>query len=1032
MPANAPANDLFEQIRIAFADAVPDRSSARLLAADIGLNLASLDLDGSALVFWQVIIDAARGQGLLDALFAKVIALAPAITELPKLRADYAAWRMAGGQEPATPETILTPLHRAYLERLSEQKWATVSMSLFKTSLARREKLTEIYTPLSIGPTRIRVVIHDNATREMKMDSQQTNSLLIHKIKLRLFDALALSGRRERVRWEQENTWGVVTWGEDAEHAVSVQRRFVLTGDPGSGKSSFLRHLALTWAAELLGGKEKGQAAYLPRPALTPIYIELRSLVAQGFPALAADSSHRPALPGLSEFREYLRQHLLKPTPASKDGDALDDLLFNLLRAGKAAILLDGLDEVNQAADPHRQAQVEAFVGALAEEFKDAPIIVTSRSYAYRPGGWSLPGFGRTTLVPLDRARQLKMADKLFARLSPGLPDRGLETFAADLDRIPDDLASNPLLLTLLVALWLDLKKPDAGSLPSTRGELYRRALALLLEDLINEKTGKFSLKESPVNMDVDELRFVLQLMACYAHERRTEPNELPVITDGDIYTALRQIGRGKIADDLLEHLERQAGMLLDLVDEAPSVLVAPGAKVFRFLHLSFQEYLAACEMLYRRDAARPFGLPVPENREFPSGLAEYVRKQPELWANVLRLAVDQLVATRRPLDAWELLHECCEPYRRTGEAPQAAVLALQVALETAADLFNQPRDARHAGFYQHLVEAAEKALTDHETYSLEQRFIAGKLLGGGPFPGHDARKGVGLRPDGLPDIAWQPAPEADPATGRREFIYGDGERRIEPDFWIARYPVTYAQFEAFIKASDGFHNPEWWQGLSADEGDRKSPGTQAFEFWNHPRERVSWYDAVAFCRWLSAQARAHRDLLPEPLRGQDDWRISLPTEWQWEKAARGHDGRAYPWGPEHESGRANIYEGRSNRAVAEPVRLEHESGPANIYEIYRASGTHYPQSTSAVGMYPRGASPCGAQDMSGNVWEWCLNSYADPAYCEMKGNIRRVLRGGSWNGITADAAARARFEDRPILRLNCIGFRVVVGVPGR
>ncbi len=97
----------------------------------------------------------------------------------------------------------------------------------------------------------------------------------------------------------------------------------------------------------------------------------------------------------------------------------------------------------------------------------------------------------------------------------------------------------------------------------------------------------------------------------------------------------------------------------------------------------------------------------------------------------------------------------------------------------------------------------------------------------------------------------------------------------------------------------------------------------------------------------------------------------------------------------------------------------EYESGRANIDETVGERGTHYLQSTSAVGMYPHGASPFGIQDMSGNVWEWCLNSYDDPDYCLPGGDMTRVVRGGSW-GRNADVAAA------------CVRYRVQSYRPGQ
>jgi formylglycine-generating enzyme required for sulfatase activity len=238
-------------------------------------------------------------------------------------------------------------------------------------------------------------------------------------------------------------------------------------------------------------------------------------------------------------------------------------------------------------------------------------------------------------------------------------------------------------------------------------------------------------------------------------------------------------------------------------------------------------------------------------------------------------------------------------------------------------------------------------------------------------------------------------------AQGRREFLYGEkGERRVEPTFWMAKYPITYRQFHAFVDDPDGMANPRWWQGLARTDND--DLGEQAFEFWNHPRERVTWYQAVAFCRWLTAQAKAYPDLLPPQARA-GAWRITLPTEWQWEKAARGHHGRLYPWG------------------------AEYIQGYANVDETKKGDGPHKLQSTSAVGLYPQGATPEGILDLSGNVWEWCLNEYANPERFQESGDERRALRGGSWYWDAASASASARSWFLPWYRDADYGFRVVV-----
>ncbi len=143
---------------------------------------------------------------------------------------------------------------------------------------------------------------------------------------------------------------------------------------------------------------------------------------------------------------------------------------------------------------------------------------------------------------------------------------------------------------------------------------------------------------------------------------------------------------------------------------------------------------------------------------------------------------------------------------------------------------------------------------------------------------GLDDRPGVGLQ-SGLPDIAWVEVPAG-------AFLDGEKNRKNTlAAFRIARYPVTNAQYQAFVDEG-GYETDAWWEGLA----ERMEP---ARGFWtdpNQPRETVSWYEAMAYARWLDARLR-ERGLVPEGRA------VRLPTEEEWEKAARGHYGREFPWG---------------------------------------------------------------------------------------------------------------------------------------
>jgi len=210
-------------------------------------------------------------------------------------------------------------------------------------------------------------------------------------------------------------------------------------------------------------------------------------------------------------------------------------------------------------------------------------------------------------------------------------------------------------------------------------------------------------------------------------------------------------------------------------------------------------------------------------------------------------------------------------------------------------------------------------------------------------------------------------------------------------EYYIARYPVTVAQFKAFVEASK--YKPRDPDSL------RGQP--------NHPVVRVTWYDALAYCDWLTAQLPNLPDLPPELKRG---WRVTLPSEAEWERAARGTDGRIYPWGSEFDPNRANV-------------------------DVTGIGGT------SAVGCFPSGASPSGLLDASGNVWEWTRSLWGKGGNLEFpypysdrlkerenlqaSRDIVRVLRGGSW--FFNERRARGAFRDRrdPVDRYDDIGFRV-------
>lgn len=238
----------------------------------------------------------------------------------------------------------------------------------------------------------------------------------------------------------------------------------------------------------------------------------------------------------------------------------------------------------------------------------------------------------------------------------------------------------------------------------------------------------------------------------------------------------------------------------------------------------------------------------------------------------------------------------------------------------------------------------------------------------------------------GLPDLVWLSVPGGSIKIEQQTFP-------IQP-FYITKYPITYQQFQAFVDAPDGFHEQRWWNGMPAGKDEKSKPGEQNFKFYNHPRENVSWYEAVAFCHWLNNRIGWSAPNKPD-VPG-----LRLPAEWEWQWAATG--GRSdfvYPWGMNWDGIRVNTNESGLGR-------------------------------TTAVGMYPAGAAACGALDMGGNVWEWCLNEYEILQNIEISGSGNRVLRGGAWYNYEGFAHVDFRFKYNPNDGLINVGFRVLMRLP--
>jgi formylglycine-generating enzyme required for sulfatase activity len=233
------------------------------------------------------------------------------------------------------------------------------------------------------------------------------------------------------------------------------------------------------------------------------------------------------------------------------------------------------------------------------------------------------------------------------------------------------------------------------------------------------------------------------------------------------------------------------------------------------------------------------------------------------------------------------------------------------------------------------------------------------------------------------------------------EFTMGsnDGESDEHPPhpvyldgYWIGKYEVTVRQFKKFITAEKR-PLPDWVSTYSPKD--------------NHPVVGVSWDDANAYCQWLSKKTGL---------------KFKLPTEAQWEKAARGTDGRKYPWGKTLPPGNTANF---ADIKLSIKEKKYYTWADKNIDDGYAY--------TAPVGSYPQGASPYGLMDMAGNVREWCQDWY-DKNYYQTspgknptgpKNDASRVLRGGSWGSRAVYLRCSNRVSDDPSYRIGYVGFRL-------
>ena len=711
------------------------------------------------------------------------------------------------------------------------------------------------------------------------------------------------------------------------EQWLEKQAALVILGDPGSGKSTSLKHIALSLLER--------------RPDLLPILLPLN--------AYSAELAKRSI--SVEEFLPvYFHSKRAQLTEAG-----LASLIHAALTHEKAFVLLDGLDEVGSNRGQVVQ-QVEQFVRTWLPDPEDGRktnnrIIVTSRFVGYRDFPLADPRWQTVAINDwnLSEIQQFYQKFTFAAELAWAGGDahatarqKAESEYQALLAVVGDSnkqgirrLAGNPLLSSLLALI-----KRQGVNLPDRRVKLYE----LYMDTLLRSWNRSRNLDGQPIGV-IEEDAAVYSLLAKLAlHVRETNPQR-GLIAEDAMQAYLRAHYQGE--NYSREAADYKAQAFLKSVHEHSNLLIERGYQQYGFIHLTFEEYLAGFT-LAKQDASTL------------QTLIPIYLQNPKQWKETLLLAMGVIAVLKTEQ---EKINAILDALLITPETVQVLFVG-EVLMDVGA---SQLGNRMSGNIKQQLISLMQNPQVD-----IQQRAQAGRILSevGDPRPGVTIKTQNGeplyyqrgSKRHTLPDIDWVKLPAGMFRMGSEQ---DDAEayNNEKPahtvtldEFYISRYPITNAQYRCFVEAGmyedEAFWRDElaeaawrWWQGVK----NYQQPSLWQEKPWNlgnHPVVGVSYWEALAYSLWLNTQ----RNALPLPLV-TIGMKIRLLTEAEWEYAVRNKDNWRYAWG--------------------------NESNP--LLGNYADTGLGF---TSPVGLFSAGKAwqvvdGSGLYDLSGNVSEWVLDQYA-------------------------------------------------------
>jgi DNA polymerase III delta prime subunit len=713
----------------------------------------------------------------------------------------------------------------------------------------------------------------------------------------------------------------------DLAEVLPRHRHLLIEGQPGSGKTTFLKLVASVLARDHLdepcpdGGTWR--AAHLGRDfaRTVPVFIKLSQLL----------DGRRDSRRGDARLLDLLVDDTAPASDSMEAKGARRGAWSAHLEGGEVSLLLDGLDEVSDPAQ--RDALFQAFL-AILRAWPKCQVIVTSRPIDLDRLVSDLK-FHHVTVAPFAdeeiRAYVGRWVHALFDKDPTKVAGRVEVEYTRELIEAvyarPDlrRLAISPVMLSALCVVY-----SYGNKLPEGRTELYRETTRLLLaaRDKVREAKGYGGVR-------VQEALSALAL----AMMGGADPNAPKIREIGftEAAGAVASIVRGP-AFDIPSAPARKAALCewLRFECEYSGVIEEIGRGQLQFKHLTFQEYLAAAQLsLLERE---------------------------EWWAIVKTRLVD--LQWRETID----LFPGCLLDRMRGATKDADHLVDQV---------------------HRLWEEEPRLVRAARITAITGRFLPAFHAAKYSLPAELAVEDQRLRVEAEAIFKKEGAAKIDEQTriAAAEAIGVAGDRRLAPEKFkenfiavpgtmicLGKYLVTVEEFARFVDAR-GYERPELWvdeDGWAFRTRYRwETPGeweTQRRTL-NRPVVGVSWFEAMAYCRWFGAEHRRS---------------VRLPTEAEW-MAAASPDGRTYPWGEEKPDAlRANF-----DKRVGEPT---------------------------PVGIYPKGDGEFGHCDLAGNVWEWSLDVHKDISLSDEQlreyGRLR-LLCGGSWWNDEDGVAAAGRYGVR-------------------